>query len=144
MKTFSPLPKLVFDDTIALDTTDYMFDMHTYPTNASVFFFFFIRKLSTTRLFLRLEDINAFRLEALKSRVLPQRTSRRKLIGFTISNELIMPFAFPRGTQTANATVAISDQHILDRVLPLLSTIIQLLFVWVIGPIYGSFCAVME
>ncbi len=109
MNPFPPLPKLVFDNAIALDTTNHMFDMHTYATNASVLFFFFVRKFTTGWLFLRLENADAFRLESLKPRVLSQDTSLGKLIGFTVNDTLIMTCTFPRCTQTSNATEDISD-----------------------------------
>jgi hypothetical protein len=144
MNTFSPLPELVFDDSISLDTTNHVFNVHTYATNATILFFFFRRQFAATWLFLRLENINAFRSESLKSRVLPQRTSRRELIGFTVNDVLIMTFSFPCYTQTSNVTEDIGHQHILDGMLFLLSTIIQLLFIWVRWPIYWSFCPIME
>ncbi len=144
MNTFSPLPKLVFDDAISLDTANHMFNMHTDATNAAILFFLFVREFATSWLFLRLENMDAFRSEPLKSRVLPQRTALRKLIGFTINDMLIMPCSFPRYTQTANATEDISDQNVLDSVLLRLSAIIQALFIWVVWPIYRSFCSIME
>ncbi len=144
MNAFSPLPKLVFDDAIALHTANHVFNMHTDATNPAIFFLFFVRKFAPTWLFLRLEDPDAFRSESLKACVLPQCTSFGKLICFTINDVFIMSFPFPGGTQTSNATEAISHQNILDRVLLLLSAIIQLLFIWVTWPIYRSFCSIME
>jgi hypothetical protein len=144
MNTLSPLPKLVFHDSLPLDTANHVFDMHTYATNASVFFFFCIRKLSTTRLFLRLQHGNAFRSESLKARVLSHRTALGKLIRFTINDVFVMTFALPGYTQTSNATETIRDQNMLDGVLLLLSAIIQLLLIWVVWPIYWSFCSIVE
>jgi hypothetical protein len=144
MNTFSPLTQLIFDNTISFDTANHVFNMHTDATNATVFFFFFVRKLSAAWLFLRLEHRNTFRSEALKSRILPQRTSFREVIGFTINDTLIMAFSFPGCTQAANGAEDIGDQNILDGVLALLSTIMQLLFIWITRPVYRSFCSIME
>ncbi len=144
MKTFSPLPKLVFDNSISFDTANHMFDIHTYAANASVFCFFFIRKLSTTRLFLWLKDLDAIRSEPLKSCVLSQRTAHRKLIGFTVNAIRIMAFAFPRRTQTGNVSITITNQYIFYGMLLRLAAIIQLLFIGVRGTIYRSFCSILE
>jgi hypothetical protein len=144
MNAFSPLSKLVFDDPITLDAADHMFNMHSDATYPTIFFFFFLRQLSTTRLFLRLEDRDTFWPEALKSCVLPQDTPWREVIAFTVCDPLVMPFPFPCSTQTANTPEAISNQNSLDSVLPLLSTIMQELFIWVRRSIYWSFSSIME
>ena len=144
MNTFSPLPKLVFDDAIALDTANHVFNMHADATNATILFFFLVREFTTSWFFHWLQNPDAFRCESLKARVLSQRTARRKLIRFTVNDALIMPFAFPGSTQTANATEDVGDQHVLERVLLLFAAIVQLLLIGVTWPIYRSFCSIME
>ena len=144
MNTFSPLPKRVFDDAIALDTADHVFNMHADATYPAILFFVFLCQFAPSRLFLWLQNRDAFWGEALKARVLAQQTSLRKVIRFTVDDAFVMPFAFPGSTQTAHAPTAIRDHHVLDGVLPLLSAVIPLLFIGVTRPIYRSFSSIME
>ncbi len=144
MNTFSPLTKLVFDDTITFHTANHVFNMNADAINSSILFFLFVRQRSITRFFLWLENDNACWSEALKSHVLPQYAPFRKLIRFTISDVLVMTFSFPRRAQASNVTEDIGDQNILNGVLPFLSAVIQLLFIRIRRSIYRSFCSVME
>ena len=144
MNAFSPLPKLVFDDAIAFHTANHVFNVHADAANPTVLCLFFVGQLATTRLLLRLEDRDTRWGEALKSCVLPQVTSFRKVICFTISDALIMTLSFPCCAQTADATTDITDQNVLNRVLLLLSTVIQALFIRITRSIYRALCPIME
>ncbi len=140
----SPQTQLVFHDATALDSADRMLDPNSNAVDATIFFLFFRSQCSTTRLFLRLYDRNAIDIKALKSHILIQRTSGRKLIAFTISCPFIMTRSFPGFTQTPHSAMLINNDDVLDRVVFLLATVIPFLFFRVTRSIYRSFCSVMD
>src|SRR5919199_443631 len=144
MNSLSPQAQLVFDDPIALNTANDMLNKHADTVNPMVLFFLLGGQLSTTWLFLGLENYDTRDLHPLEAFILEQRAPSRQLIGFTVSCPLIMTCALPRCSQTADTCTVIDDHDILDRMLAPLSAIIQLLFVGVAWSIYGTFRSVMD
>lgn len=144
MNSLSPQAQLVFDDPIALNTANYMLNKHADTVNPMVLFFLLGGQLSTTWLFLGLENDDTLDLHPLEAFILEQRAPNRQLVGFTVSCPLIMTCALPRCSQAANICTVIDDQNVLNRMLALLSAIIQLLFVGVAWSIYGAFRSIMD
>src|SRR3712207_5024488 len=107
MNVLSPQTQFVFHNTTSLDAAHCMFYTYSYAVDATVFFFLFYGQLSATRLFLWLYDHNSFQIKALKSHILIQRASSRKLIGFTVSRPFVMARPFPRCSQTPHPNTII-------------------------------------
>ena len=103
MNTFAPLPTLVFDDAIALDTADHVFNMHADATYPAILCFVFRWQFAPSRRFLWLQKRDAFGGEALKARGVAHQTSLRNVIRCTVAAAFVMPLAFPGSTQTAHA-----------------------------------------
>src|SRR5215210_239718 len=121
-----------------------MLNKHANTVNPAVLFFLFGGQLSTTWLFLRLENNDTLDLHPLEAFILEQRAPSRQLVGFTISCPLIMTCSLPCCSQTANTCTVIDDQNVLNRMLAPLSAIVQLLFVGVTWSIYGAFRSIMD
>ncbi len=144
MHVCSPEPKFVFDNPVAFYTPNNMFNTHTYLIDPSILFLFFGGQLAASRLFLRLYHDDTTQRKALKPHILVQDTVFWKGVAFIVSQTLIVPLSFIRCSQTPNTAGAINDDNIFYRMLLLLSTIVQALFIRVIWSIYWSFRTVME
>jgi hypothetical protein len=95
MHMLSPQPQLIFHDPAALDSADRMLDPYSNTIDATILVLLCIRQLSSTRLFLWLDDHYAINVKALKAHVLIQGTSYWKMIAFTVSCSFIMTRSFP-------------------------------------------------
>src|SRR5215212_11129854 len=144
MNALSPQTQLIFDDAISFDTTDHVFYPHTNTVDPPIFHLFFGRQFSVARLFLRLDDLHLCNDKPLKPLVLIQLLLWRQFIRFIIGKPFIMPPALTRHAQTAHFACFICEQQILYRMLLLLSTIIQFLFIRVTRSFYRAFCPILD
>ena len=140
----SPQTQLIFHDPAALDPADRMLDPDSNTIDTTIFLLLCIRQVSSTRLFLWLDDHNAIDVKPLKTHVLIQRTSCWKMIAFTVSCSFIMTCSFPGLAQTPHPAMLINNDDILDRVILLLAAVVPFLFFWITWAIYRSFCSVMD
>lgn len=140
----SPQPQLVFHDPAALDPADRMLDPYSNSIDATILVLLCIRQLSSTRLFLWLDDHYAINVKALKAHVLIQRTSCWKMIAFTVSCSFVMTRSFPGFSQTPHSSMLIDHNNVLDCVMFLLTAVIPLLLFGITWTTYRSFCPVMD
>ena len=144
MHVLSPQTQLIFHDPAALDPADRMLDPDSNTIDTTIFLLLCIRQVSSTRLFLWLDDHNAIDVKPLKTHVLIQRTSCWKMIAFTVSCSFIMTCSFPGLAQTPHPAMLINNDDILDRVILLLAAVVPFLFFWITWAIYRSFCSIMD
>lgn len=144
MKSVSPQTQFIFHDATSLDATHCMLYPHSDPIDPTVLFLFLVCQLSATRLLLWLDDDHSFYVKALKSHILIQFTPRRKLIPFAVRRPFVMTCPFPRLSQTLDTSILINDDDILDRMVPLLPTVIPFLFFWIAWTIYRPLGSIMK
>lgn len=144
MAMFSPQAQRVFHNPTPLDTTNDMFNSHANASNATVLRFLVRRQGLLSRLFLRLFCPHSSDDQALKAAVLIQDTIIGELILFLIGHRFIVPTAFVRRTYKVDATIIRNQQQIFDRMLLLLPTKMEPLFIHIAGSVYRSFGAIME
>ena len=133
----------VVDDTIDFHTTNTVLDQHSDVRNPLIVGFFLIGQCSVVRFLFWLQDDHAWQCETLKTRILPQHTAFWQVILGFIRNPFIMSFAFICGTQEPDAPVRIHHQHIFDRVVFLLATVVEFLFIRIFRSCYWSFRAIL-
>jgi hypothetical protein len=133
----------IVNDPIDFHTANTMLDQHPDVRYPLVVSFFVIGQCSVAWLLLGLEDDHARQREALKATILPKHTPFWQVILRFIRNPFIMGFACIGGAQEPDAPVRIHQQHILDRMVFLLATVVDFLLIAVFRSCYRSFGSIM-
>lgn len=133
----------IVDYPVHFHTANTMLDHHPDVRDPAIIGFLVIGQSAFRWLLLGLEDDHTRQRETLKPSILPQHTSVRQVIVCFIGNPLIMGFAFIRGAQEPNAPIRIHQQHILDRMVFLLTTVVDLLFFGIFRSRYWSFGSIV-
>jgi hypothetical protein len=133
----------IMNNTIHLDPTNTMFYQHADMRDPAIVGFLLVRQCSFGWLLLRLEHEHTRQPKALKPTILSQDAPFwQAILGF-IRNAFIMGFAFIRGAQEPNAPIRIHQQHILDRMVFLLTTVVDFLFFGIFRSCYWSFGSIV-
>lgn len=144
LAVFPPQTQRVFHNPIPFDTAKHMFDAHADARNPLVLRFFVRCQLASSWLFGWLLCPHSADDQALKAPVLIQDTVTGELVRLLIGHRFIVPTAFVGRTQEVDATIVGNQHQIFDRMLLLLATKMEPLFVWIAGAVYRSFGAIVE
>jgi hypothetical protein len=133
----------IVNDTIYFYTANTVLDQHPDVRYPAIVGFFVIGQCSALRLLLRLQHDHARQAEALKPAILPKHTAlRQPVLGF-FRNPFIMRFAFIGRAQEEDPPTRIHNDHILDRMVFLLATVVDLLLISIFRSCYRSFGSIM-
>lgn len=141
---FPPQTQRVFHNPIPFDTANHMFDAHADARNPLVLRFFVRGQLASSWLFRWLLCPHSADDQALKAPVLIQDAVNREVVLLLIGHRFIMPTAFVGRTQEVDATIVGNQHQIFDRMLLLLATVMEPLFIRIAGSVYRSFGAIVE
>ena len=112
--------------------------------NQPVLSFLLLSQLLTTRLFVRLCDLNALKAEANKTKVLQQFSTFWQWIGCLIGNWLVVGAALVGITQERNATASLGKQDVFHRMTLFLAAITRFLLKAILGAGDWSFGAIVK
>ena len=121
-----------------------MLNPHSHAPNLAVVRDFIRCQVAATRFFLGLGDGHAGNRKALKPQILVEDTPDREDIRFAICHRFIVPGAFVAGTQKADAAIVGNQQQIFERMLFLLPTVVEALFIGVTRPGYWPFRSIVK
>ena len=133
----------IVNNPINLDTTNTMLHQHADMRYPAIVSFFVVRQPSFGWFLLRLKYDHTRQAEPLKPSILPQHAALWQLVLGFIGNPFIMGFAFVCRAQKPDAPVRIDQQHILDRMLFLLATVVDCLLIGIFRSRYRSFRAIV-
>ena len=137
------MPDDIVDNAIDLHTANTVLNQHSDVRDPLVVGFLFIGQAAAAWLLLRLQDRHTWQSEALKPTILPQHTAFRQLeLGF-VSDPLIMRFPGIGRAQKPDPSACIHQQHILDRMVFLLATLVDFLLIAILGSGYWSFGTIL-
>ena len=117
---------------------------YTAMGNQPVLGFLLLSQLLTTRLFVRLYDLNTLEREADKTKVLQQFSTFWQGIGCLIGNWLVVSAALVGITQERNATASLGKQDVFHRMAFFLAAITRFLLKAILGAADWSFGAVVK
>lgn len=138
-----PVAHLVLHDPTALHTAHRMLDAHFLARHTMIRSLLLNCQLSATRFLCWLLNDDVFNHKSLKSHVLIEDTSSRKIIHCIVHNRFLMPFPSIRLAQEPNLAARINQENILDSMALLLSAVILILFVSVYWTLDGAFRTIM-
>jgi hypothetical protein len=133
----------IVDDTVDFYTATTVLDQHPDVRDPLVLGFFVISQCAVAWLLLGLEDRHSRQREALKATILPKHTSFwQTILGF-IGNPFIMHSSCIRGAQEEDSPTRIYQQHILDRMVFLLATVVDFLLIGIFRSCYRPFRSIV-
>lgn len=131
------------DDTIDFHTTNTVLNQHPDVRDPLIVGFFVIGQCAVAWLLLGLEDDHSWQRETLKATILPKYTSFWQTILGLIRNPFIMHSSCIGGAQEPDPPTRIHQQHILERMVFLLATVVDFLLISVFRSCYRSFRAIV-
>jgi hypothetical protein len=129
----------IVDNPIDLHTANTMLNQHPDMRDPSVVCFFLVGQAAIAWLLLRLQDDHAWQGEALKPTILPQYAAFWQLVLSFVGNPLIVCLPCIGRAQKPDPSRRIDEQHILDRMVFLLATVVDFLLITIFRPSYRSF-----
>lgn len=137
------MPDNIVNDPIDFHTTNTVLDQHPDVRDPLIVGFFVIAQCAVAWFLLGLEDRHTGQGKPLKPAILPQHTAFwQAILGF-FRNPFIVRFPCIGRAQEPDAPSRIYQQHILDRMVLLLATVVDCLLIGIFRSCYRPFGAIV-
>ena len=139
-----PDAQLVFNNSIAFDATDGVFDPDAQARYSAVALFLFGSEFFATWFFHGLDHSHVSQSIALKTSVLSQATPLRQNQACFICDFLVVLLAFASWGEQNDLGLLIDQHIVLDAMTFLLTAVESVSDFWVFGPLDRPFCAILK